>query len=108
MSNKVTIKSKHYIETSMEVTLPAYFQEKRGCHYIAIITPTKQITISDYDFSRSVQCTSIFDADIQDENYKQITADEFYKAYNKCLQDITKEVATATAYDEQKLSITGS
>lgn len=99
--NKVIIKGAKYIETKREVELPAFFKDKRHEHYVGIISATNSITVSNYDFSRSVSYSKSFNLDIEEEKYKQITAEAFYMAYNKCLQDITKEVATATAYDEQ-------
>lgn len=83
------IKGVKMVETSRAIKLPAFFKDINNPVFIAIYVPGRSIKISLYSFSSEIT-ESNFVQDIEESTHCEITSDEFYAAFDECINNILK------------------
>jgi hypothetical protein len=82
--------------------VPSFYKNDISEAYLGIISKDRLIKICNLSFTGTYRTVQVLESDqkIIDNCMPfvhEISESEFYKAYNRCLQDITKDVACATA-----------
>lgn len=93
MSNTITIVRKEETTTESVYPVPSFYKEEYSGNHVAILDEKTAVSIYQSSTGGAVSVSTPESIMKYRTDLEPIDRDTFYRAYNKCIQDITQAVA---------------